>query len=308
MGSAERYDNNFILTQIVGELSIPSVIGPMGKSLAGLELFTKVALAAKLWEVDPEVVELPWRPFEAPSRLVFGLLLDDGCVATQPPIRKALEQVADALCQAGHEVIKFTPPSHQTANELRVSLSLLIQASTMTQCGGNAIHALCEESGEPLINEVGEIMGKARGDRRVVSAEEVWKMSAERVAYTRTYDQAWNATANVTESKRPMDALLMPNTAAVSWERGGPNYLGTHFSDPGYTAVVNVLQYTSLSMPLAKADGITQDVRNEFYSEMDKAVYEACTYAVLMQTRLRSSWECLLAYKWWDEDSKKKRF
>ena len=280
----------------------------MGKSLVGLELFTKVALAAKLWEVDPEVVELPWRPYEAPSRLVFGLLLDDGCVVPQPPIRKALEQVAHALCQAGHEVIKFTPPSHQRANELWVSQSLLIQASTMTQCGGNAIHALCEESGEPLINEVGDIMGKARGDRRVVSAEEVWEMSAERVAYTKTYDQAWNATANITESKRPMDALLMPNTAAVSWERGGPNYLGTRFSDPGYTAVVNVLQYTSLSMPLAKADGITQDVRNEFYSEMDKAVYEVCTYAVLMQTRLRSTWECLLAYKWWDEDSKKKRF
>ena len=102
-----------------------------------------------------------------------------------------------------------------------------MQMSTMTQCGGNAIHSLCEESGEPLINEVAEIMGKARGDRKVVSAEEVWKMSADRVAYTREYDHAWNATANVTEAKRSMDALLMPNTAAVSWDRGGPNYLGS---------------------------------------------------------------------------------
>lgn len=99
--------------------------------------------------------------------------------------------------------------------------------STMTQCGGNAIHSLCEESGEPLINEVAEIMGKARGDRKVVSAEEVWKMSADRVAYTSEYDHAWNATANVTEAKRSMDTLLMPNTAAVSWDRGGPNYLGS---------------------------------------------------------------------------------
>lgn len=100
------------LTQLKGQIAIPSVIGPMGNSLASLELFCKLALAAKPWEIDPAVVELPWRPYNPPEKLVFGILAHDDVAYPQPPVRAALESTAEALRRAGHEVIPFTPPSH----------------------------------------------------------------------------------------------------------------------------------------------------------------------------------------------------
>ncbi|WFD44775.1 amidase [Malassezia psittaci] len=255
-------------TPIEGQISIPSVIGPMADSLDSLEFLTKLTLNARPWEVDSEVVEMPWRPYDVPEKLVFGIVLDDGVVLPQPPVRVAIEKLADKLRDAGHEVITFEPPSHAQA--------LNIWLSTMTQTGGNKIHALCEETGEPLIQEVAEIMGASAGDREVMSAEEVWEMAAERIAYTAEYDKAWNATAEATQCRRPMDALLMPTTAAVGWKRGDFNYLGMFLANTGYTPVGNVLQYTGISMPVAKAEPIPKEHRDEFYNDMDEAIYNLC--------------------------------
>lgn len=146
----------------------------------------------------------------------------------------------------------------------------------MAQTGGSQIHALCDEAGEPLIPEVAEIMGAKQGERPAATAEEIWEQAAERIAYTGEYDHAWNATDKLTKCKRPMDALLMPNTGVVSWERGGVTYAGTCYSYSGYTPVGNVLQYSSISMPLAKAARIPREERNEFINDLDESVYEAC--------------------------------
>lgn len=87
----------------------------MGNSLACLEVFAKLALAYNPWTVDPAVVELPWRPYTPPKKLVFGLMLHDDVAHPQPPIRAALEHIADSLRRLGHEVIPFEPPSHAHA-------------------------------------------------------------------------------------------------------------------------------------------------------------------------------------------------
>ena len=102
----------------------------------------------------------------------------------------------------------------------------LTQLSIMTQTAGDKIHELCEDAGEPLVPEVAELMGEKRGDREPATAEEVWEQAEDRLAYTAEYDQAWNETAERTQSKCPMDAILMPNTGVVAWERGGVNYFG----------------------------------------------------------------------------------
>lgn len=102
----------------------------------------------------------------------------------------------------------------------------LTQLSIMAQTAGDKIHELCEDAGEPLVPEVAELMGEKRGDREPATAEEVWEQAEDRLAYTAEYDQAWNETAKRTQCKRPMDAILMPNTGVVAWERGGVNYFG----------------------------------------------------------------------------------
>ncbi|WFD40530.1 amidase [Malassezia japonica] len=183
-------------------------------------------------------------------------MLHDDVAHPQPPIRAALEHIADSLHRLGHEVIPFEPPSHAHA--------LTIWLSIMAQTAGGKIHELCEDAGEPLVPEVAELMGEKRGDREPATAEEVWEQAEDRLAYTAEYDQAWNETAKRTQCKRPMDAILMPNTGVVAWERGGVNYF-----------VGNVLHYSSVSMPLAKSGPVPQKTRDEFFNTTDEEVYHA---------------------------------
>jgi amidase len=61
---------------------------------------------AKPWEIDPQVVPLPWRTDLATpgaKRLKVGFVVDDGVVKVQPPIARAVRTVVDALKAAGHE-------------------------------------------------------------------------------------------------------------------------------------------------------------------------------------------------------------
>ena len=94
----------------------------MADSLDSLEFFTKLTLDAKPWEVDPEVIEMPWRSLDLPEKLVFGIVLDDGVVLPQPPVRVAIEKLADKLRDAGHGVIACEPPVHAEALNIWVGV------------------------------------------------------------------------------------------------------------------------------------------------------------------------------------------
>lgn len=62
--------------------------------------------AARPWEIDPQVVPMPWRRELAnlgAKRLKIGFIVDDGVVKVQPPISRAVNTVVNALRAAGHE-------------------------------------------------------------------------------------------------------------------------------------------------------------------------------------------------------------
>ena len=87
-----------------GADSIVTVIGPMSRELAGVELFMRTVLAAKPWLVEPALVPMPWTPVEvAPTRerpLRIGILYDDGVVLPHPPVTRSLRELVRAIGRA----------------------------------------------------------------------------------------------------------------------------------------------------------------------------------------------------------------
>lgn len=60
------------------------------------------------WDVDPGCIPIPWRrelaskPEEG-KKLKLGIVYDDGVVRPQPPVARAMREVAKKLVDAGHE-------------------------------------------------------------------------------------------------------------------------------------------------------------------------------------------------------------
>lgn len=122
--------------------------GPMRASVDGLRIVTKAILDAKPWDVDPTCLRMPWseeayrlhdwhpasvlprdKDGDIPStlpKLSFAIMWDDGCAMPDPPYRRALGVVKEALQTAGHEVLDWVPYKSAESYELGVSTVLLI--------------------------------------------------------------------------------------------------------------------------------------------------------------------------------------
>lgn len=99
------------LVQAPGQTLVPTVPGLVGNSLRLLRLAAKSIISTEPWRKDPSVVNLPWREkLESTAHeegLTLGLLADDGIVAPQPPMARALQMAATAFKKAGHNVSYF---------------------------------------------------------------------------------------------------------------------------------------------------------------------------------------------------------
>lgn len=96
----------------MGYDSMESVLGPLSRTLEGIVAFVKLVADGKSWELDPTVIEIPWRQEMfllkelggiGAKKLAFGIYKWDGVIMPHPPIQRAINMVIDALKQAGHE-------------------------------------------------------------------------------------------------------------------------------------------------------------------------------------------------------------
>lgn len=82
----------------------------MASNISALKIFTKAILDAKPWNKDPSVVRKPWSQAEyelvehggKDGKLCFAVMVDNGVVRPQPPVKRAMVVVVDALREAGH--------------------------------------------------------------------------------------------------------------------------------------------------------------------------------------------------------------
>lgn len=106
--------------------TIAGTIGPMSRSLEGIDLFMKVALHSKPWTSDLSLHQKPWTMGQtSTNKLTIGVMWDDGIVKPSPPLTRALNEVVEKLKHVpGVEIIEWKPYQHDKANKILVSLSL----------------------------------------------------------------------------------------------------------------------------------------------------------------------------------------
>ncbi|RAO65108.1 uncharacterized protein BHQ10_001120 [Talaromyces amestolkiae] len=216
---------------------VRSVAGPMAMSLSTVEKYMEALPAARPWEIDHQVTPIPWRTelCTTTKRLRIGYVVDDGVVKVQPPVARAVDEVVQALREAGHEVFEWDASSHAHAYQL--------WEKAILSDGGEACRILCELSGEPLIE--GMLVGKPHNK---LTTSQTHQLISDKYAYERQYLQRWTSAS--------LDALIMPITPWVGYKP--QTWIKSH-QYVGYTSIWNLLDYPALAVPVTKADRTKDD-------------------------------------------------
>ncbi|KAE8420862.1 amidase signature domain-containing protein [Aspergillus pseudocaelatus] len=170
-----------------GQEHVPSVIGPMARSLHSLTEVTKAVIDSQPWDLDPRCIALPWRSAlyrEVQSRpLTIGVIWDDGVVKVHPPIQRALDHLVSKLRSAGHEIVTWDPVGHAGI--------INIQDQYYTADGGEDIRRDIGVCNEPFLPYV-----KALVDRGgPISVYEYWQLNRQKLGCQKIwvgYTKVWN--------------------------------------------------------------------------------------------------------------------
>ncbi|TQB75714.1 hypothetical protein MPDQ_002014 [Monascus purpureus] len=250
-----------------GQNTILSVIGPLAPTARSVKLLFKAVLSQRPWYHDPLAVELPWRDDieqetralieeskSDPTKLSFAIMYHNGLTRPHPPVARGLRMVERTLERLGHK-----------AN------ADLQQSKAFTADGGEDARIHFGLSGE--VPEWPLLIG--REDQKK-NALEIAALNVKKREYQKLYMEYWNSTAELTGTGRPVDGLICAVAPSAAVTPGG-------FNDVGFTSFVNVLDYTSVVIPVTYADK-TVDVapsNNEFFGEVDRrtqAGYDAEIY------------------------------
>ncbi|KAI1608146.1 general amidase [Exophiala viscosa] len=231
--SYHRVPYQWCANSMLGQETVPSVIGPMSSSYTGLVEFMKAIASQEPWLHDPIVLEKPWNEaaFEAPQKkgkLTFAMMWDDGVTRVHPPITRAQKAVVAALTAAGHEIIDWSPVNHVEGTAI---LDVVYKAD-----GGKDIADECAASGEPILPGLGE------GASKHLTVWEAWQLNKRRDAFRKTYLDAWNASASKTANGLPVDAIISPVAPFVA-------AVLTENDNLDYTSIWNLLDYPSVVFP-----------------------------------------------------------
>ncbi|KAL8650323.1 MAG: hypothetical protein Q9226_005196 [Calogaya cf. arnoldii] len=226
-----------------GQNSVLSVVGPLAPSISTLQLLVKSLLSREPWLHDPLVHDMPWRNERAvipqDQKLSFAVLRHDGVVSLHPPVKRALETVVQKLENQGHNIIEWAPPSHKRG------LDILL-AAWMYDNGAD-IRSAFELSGEPQAPQIASTYG---ADFAADPPKDATFIAANNVAkreYQMEYMDYWNSTAEVTGTGKPVDIVIAP---VAPFAAPRPN----SFLWYGYSSIVNVLDYTSCTLPVTTVD------------------------------------------------------
>ncbi|PWZ03513.1 amidase [Testicularia cyperi] len=259
--SNHRFPYEGAANSLVGQITIPSVLGPLSRSLSGLVAFSKGVLSQCPWLLDPQTPSMPWseeryQQARSQKKLNIGVMWNDGMVRPFPPYTRAMKEVL-AKMSAQHDIVDFEPYDTQSMLE--------ILGGAFAADGGKDIEAAIAPLKEPLgpnVSGVGqaELPGHAQ-----------WLLNKRKLDFQKTCLDHWNATASRTKDGRPIDILIVP---------GGTYTALPHKSDLNinYTGIFNVTDNPVVVLPITKVDQ-DKDAKPtsapaEFFSDEDKKWFE----------------------------------
>ncbi|BFZ59323.1 hypothetical protein YB2330_000331 [Saitoella coloradoensis] len=215
----------------MGQESVPSVAGPMARSLRDLKLFLKAVCTAMPWRRDPQCVELAFRDFVIPQRLRIGILTTNSIEPPSPQVQAAMTRLTTSLRDAGHEVVEWAPPPHLAGLE--------IVCKMYTADAGEDIRASLHP--EDIVPGIHHSPSGPTTKRTTVY--ELWQLHRQRDEYAHAYLTYWN--------EMRVDCVLSPVTSHMAMKHGESGAEGT----ASYTAIFNLLGYASCCFPVAATVG-----------------------------------------------------
>lgn len=113
--------------------------------------------------------------------------------------------------------------------------------------------------------------GENLGHLPVSTVNDLWTIQQQRYDYQVRYLEYWNSTAACTRSGQPVDAIIAPTSPTTAYRPSEGMYFG-------YTGVYNVLDFSTVAVPVTKVDR-AQDIQVEDYSpsgDLDAAIWKQC--------------------------------
>ncbi|KAI1213560.1 amidase [Annulohypoxylon truncatum] len=261
----QRFSCRDIATSNAGQTAYPVAVGFLSTSIDGIGLLLESILSTQPWIRDPAVVPVPFRQDvvddylqrvntdgtakQGHRSLKLGILWSDGVVHPHPPVTRGLHMVANAIKKAGHKVIDWEPPSHETATKIHLSI---IRAD-----GAKSVHEDLKLSGEPLIPALDTRGMKLRPPMDVLKFQD---LAARGLEFEAQYADYWNSTAK--DDGQIVDAVVMP-VAPHAANIPGKLY---HID---YTEALNLLNYSVAVIPVTKVDKV-RDPFDDSYQPLNR--------------------------------------
>ncbi|TIA60729.1 glutamyl-tRNA amidotransferas-like protein subunit A [Aureobasidium pullulans] len=247
-----------------GQETVHSVVGPITHSVPDMRLFVQSVLEQEPWKHDSKVIPMPWRQSEhdaavkkiTSDKLTLGFFNNDGVVMPHPPILRGVDKVVSTLRENGHEVIDWKPYRHDYA----VDLIQGIYASD----AGKDIHTVLSASGEPAIPNINDLVDPSISGADITK---LWDVQLQKWKFQMEYIEEWNKLEE--KLGKEMDAFIMPITPTAAIRHNQFKYYG-------YASAINLLDFTSVVVPVTFADK-NLDKKNERFkpmNDMDKQVQE----------------------------------
>jgi amidase len=160
--------------------------------------------------------------------------------------------------KAGHTVIEWKPYKHDYA----IGLINSIYAGD----GGTDIFNTLKESGEPAIPNFKDLINPSLSK---VDMNELWDVQLKKWAFQSEYLEQ----LRIAEAKlgREIDAIIAPITPTAAIRHNQFKYYG-------YASAINLLDFTSVVVPVTFADKGTDKKQQEYkpMNDIDKIVQEEC--------------------------------
>lgn len=246
-----------------GQEVIPSVIGPMTRSIADLEYMSKLIFEGNLWHSDPKVLHVPYTDQSdiKKTKLTYGMWKFDGKVMPHPPIQRALEMTKKALIAHGHEVIDIDLPNHDKIVE--------VGSDILTADQGLEVEETCKLSGEPIVPCVKSIV-TPDPSKKPFTINQWWDLANKRYECRQQFLDFCKSTSNITKSGKPIDAIIGPVWPSTSFLPGIPSTLN-------YSVVINLLDLPSVVVPVTKANKDLDPIVSNYapINKMDETIYKS---------------------------------
>ncbi|KDR65722.1 hypothetical protein GALMADRAFT_260127 [Galerina marginata CBS 339.88] len=250
---------------------IATVAGPMGRSVADLELISRVLFGAPC--SNHSIAPLPFREVQLPKKLKFGYYTSDNYIKASPACKRAVLETVEALREAGHECIEVQLPETNRAVNLFVALTSSDGYKTMLSHLGpdpkeSALFLVTLGPKLPSVVRTfaAWILESFMGDKmfadnlRVAKAKSVtdyWKLNAQRDEYAQMfYEKVW--------SEYGVDNIIAPVQAIPQLPHGGCD----NFSAlAAATILYNVIDMPVGCLPVTRVDPSKDQLTEEWNKE-----------------------------------------